>query len=190
MSTTNFLKVGLTGTIGSGKSLALSYFKKFNWKVFSCDDAVHGLLQNNPYVKNQILKAFGNQVMDEDHSIIRSHLAAIVFQDAEARETLETILHPIVRNEWQKSISEEPFNHWVIEIPLLFEKNLEKFFDLSVCVGCAPEVQMDRLTQRGWSSNEIQLRLNSQLPLQEKISRADTVFWNDGTPQWLETQIK
>lgn len=190
MSTTNFLRIGLTGTIGAGKSLALSYFKKFNWKVFSCDDAVHELLEKDMSVKNQMAEAFGEQVLDSEDRIVRSQLGAIIFKDPNARETLEGILHPFVRKKWQTLISEEPLNHWVIEIPLLFEKNLEKLFDLSVCVGCAPEVQMDRLIKRGWSSDEIQSRLDSQLPLQVKASRADTVFWNDGTPQWLEAQIK
>ena len=190
MSTSNFLRVGLTGVIGSGKSLTISFFEKYNWKTFSCDAAVHELLSKDILVKERLVGLFGDGLLDSQNHIIRSRLAGIIFADPRRREQVEGIFHPLVREKWQNAISQDPLNQWVVEVPLLFEKNLEKFFDLSVCVGCRPEVQMDRLLQRGWSLQEIKSRLDSQLPLQAKISRANTVFWNDGAHKWLEAQVR
>ena len=77
----------------------------------------------------------------------------------------------------------------VVEIPLLFEKNLEEFFDWTLCVSCQPDLQEKRLRARGMNPKEIQLRRENQLSLSEKMKRADTVLHNDGDPAFLREQI-
>jgi dephospho-CoA kinase len=189
MSTPKFLRVGLTGSIGSGKSLSLKYFQENQWKTISCDTLVHNCLEHDEAVKQTLTEIFGESIFDEQKRLIKRKMAKLMFENLGLRQAAEAYLHPIVRELWQNSIMQEPLNHWVIEIPLLFEKNLEKSFDFVVCVGCGYNIQHQRLLNRGWNETDISQRLQAQLSLSEKISRAHTVFWNDGTPTWLQSQI-
>ncbi len=119
----------------------------------------------------------------------RSRLAAIVFSDRAALSDLEAILHPRVRAAWKAGVAEPSVAGWAVEIPLLFEKGLEKEVDFTVCVASDPRVQAQRLATRGLSPQEISQRLARQLPLARKIERADFVITNNGSLAFLQNQV-
>jgi dephospho-CoA kinase len=109
--------------------------------------------------------------------------ARIVFSDAPAREKLEAILHPRIRERWLAQIEtwrKENRALAVVVIPLLFETRAESHFDKIICVACSAATQRERLLARGWTPEQIQQRLAAQWPVEQKISRADFVVWTDG----------
>jgi dephospho-CoA kinase len=114
----------------------------------------------------------------------RAKVGELVFNDSTAREKLEGILHPRIRKVWQSrlenwSVARERLA--VAVIPLLFETEAESSFDKIACVACSLELQCERLRARGWSDGEIDSRIAAQMPVDEKIKRADYVIWTDGT---------
>jgi dephospho-CoA kinase len=121
--------------------------------------------------------------------IDRAAVASRVFGDESALHELEGILHPRVRASWQKAVEDSGRASTIVEIPLLFEKNLEKLFDLNVCVSASLPTQTERLAKRGFSESEVWARMARQLPLQEKELRADYVISNNGTPQSARAQV-
>ena len=91
---------------------------------------------------------------------------------------------------WQPLVEADPNSFWVIEIPLLFEKKLEKFFDFSVCIASISSLQVKRLKKRGLDENDINARIANQMPTEDKIERADFVLTNNGNIDFLQKQVK
>src|SRR5205823_1925098 len=113
----------------------------------------------------------------------RDGLARIVFTNAAARAKLEQILHPRIRELWRRQIQvwrnkQKPLA--VVIIPLLFETAAEAEFDATVCLACLPATQRQRLQYRGWDAGEIDRHLTAQLPIDQKMSKADYVIWTEG----------
>ena len=181
--------VGLTGGIGCGKSTAGKMFEKLGWGRVDSDELVRQLLSSEPAVIAEIRAAFGAGVFDDAGVIDRRKLAGIVFPDETALHRLESILHPRVRALWQAAVAQPAPAHWVVEIPLLFEKSLEKEFDFTVCLASDPGVQAERLASRGFSPQEASRRIARQLPLAQKIERADFVVTNNGSLDFLRDQV-
>jgi dephospho-CoA kinase len=121
--------------------------------------------------------------------ISRTALAARVFNDDAERLWLEELTHPGVFAAWRAAFEAEPNARWAVEVPLLFEKGLENWFDFTVCVACAPAQQLARLEQRGLPRVLAGQRISKQLPLALKIERSDFILWNEGSPAFLEAQI-
>jgi dephospho-CoA kinase len=101
---------------------------------------------------------------------------------------LEELLHPLVRKSWLASIEQAPDANWLVEIPLLFEKRLETRFDLTVCVSSSPEVVAGRMVARAYTEAQIEQRRKQQMPLEEKIERADYLISNAGSLEFLKQQ--
>ena len=131
----------------------------------------------------EIVEAFGGAVLLGDNSLDRAKVGELVFGDSAAREKLEGILHPRIREAWQSRLEE-----WsaagerlaVAVIPLLFETQAESSFDKIACVTCSPELQRERLRARGWSDEEIDRRIAAQMAVDKKMRRADHVIWTVG----------
>ena len=123
----------------------------------------------------------------------RDELAQIVFADAAARKKLEAILHPRIRERWLAQIEiwrGENRALAVVVIPLLFETRAESHFNKIICVACSAPTQRERLLGRGWTPEQIQQRLAAQLPVEQKIARADFVVWTDGALDAHAQQIE
>lgn len=101
---------------------------------------------------------------------------------------MEALLHPRVRQEWSDQIDADPQAEWLVEIPLLFEKRLETHFDLTVCVSSSYEIILRRMEGRGYSKSETEQRMCRQMPLADKMSRADHVIFNAGSIEFLKQQ--
>ncbi len=176
------MKIGLTGGIGCGKSEALRIFGEKGWKTMSTDAIAHQLTTEDPVVGAELKKHFG--------TMEKKAIATQVFSNPEKKRVLEEILHPRIREHWLGRIQENPKDNWVIEIPLLFEKRLENYFDLVVCVASSLEIQLERLHRRGIAEDDAKARIANQAPLSIKIQKSDRVLSNNGTINFLEEQIE
>ena len=181
----------LTGTIGSGKSTVLSRLRTKGCTTFSADETVHSLLDTDAAVHEELVKHFGQEVMSSGKAN-RKWLAQRVFQDGQAKQLLESILHPRVRQIFLRYLAEHDWKTpLVYEVPLYFETAPEYPLTPIVVVVTAPEERViERLSQqRGISEADYQRRKATQLPEEEKISRADFVLRNDGTLAEFYSQI-
>jgi dephospho-CoA kinase len=174
---------GLTGGVGMGKSTVAGFLRTRGAQVMDADELARQLVQPGQPALAEIQAAFGQAVMAPDGRLRRAEMARIVFADAAAREKLETILHPRIRERWLAQVETwrgENRALAVVVIPLLYETRAESYFDKIICVACSAPAQYERLLARGWTPEQIRLRVAAQWPVEEKISRADFVVWTDG----------
>lgn len=181
--------IGLTGGMGSGKSTALKRFSEKGWSTIEADRIVRRLLEGNSAVIEAITTRFGEVVRGSDGGIDRKALGERVFYDDGELDWLEGLLHPRVRQEWQSWSEAREGADRVVEIPLLFEKNLEKHFDFSVCIELEIGTQLERLACRNISPEVARLRMKRQMPTPKKCQRADFVLSNNGSIAFLNAQI-
>ena len=184
--------LGLTGGIGMGKSTAAQFFRQHGAQVVDTDELAHRLVEPGQPALAEIQSVFGGNLVAADGRLRREALAQIVFTDAAARKRLENILHPRIRECWLAQLAtwrEENRPLAVVVIPLLFETQSESHFDKTACIACSAAKQHQRLLARGWTPEQIQLRLAAQMPMEQKITRADFVIWTDGSPETHAGQI-
>ena len=181
--------IGITGGVACGKSTVCQKFAYLGWEVISTDSCTHELLQFDKVIIEKIRECWGNKVFDNNGNIDRRNLSDIVFNSVVQRSWLESILHPKIRENWTNLILKSSNSLFAVEIPLLFENNLNDHFTKTICVHASPSIQNVRLKKRGLSEEEIKLRLESQLPLSMKSNLADFVISCDGESHFLDLQI-
>ena len=183
---------GLTGGVGMGKSTAAKLFAKAGLPVVDSDELAREVVQPGQPALKEIREAFGGEFIKDDGQLDRAKMAARVFSDDIAREQLEGIIHPRVRERWQVCNNEwrSAGDRGVVVIPLLYEVNAEANFDNVLCVACTRGTQCQRLFERGLSEEQIEQRIATQLPITEKMERADHVLWNEGGLEALRAQLK
>lgn len=179
--------IGLTGGIGCGKSAAAACFAELGFNVVEADLLARQVLES-PACVSQLRARWGGSCLGPDGRPDRRWIAAKVFDDPVERAFLEGLTHPEVARLRLAAVADARRHH-VVEIPLLFEKNLTEGFASIVCVACSEEVRRARLLQKGLSPEEITKRINSQMPLSEKVKRSDVVIWNDGDLGFLREQV-
>lgn len=182
------LRIGLTGGIGCGKTTVVGLFAAAGWRTLQSDEIVQDLLEHDESLREQLRMRWGCGVFDINGSVLRKAVAAIVFEEDSELEWLESQLHPKVREYWTTAIAAEGERAWLVEIPLLFEKSLETLFDFSVCVASSDEVVASRMLARGYTAEQVEQRRLRQMPLSDKISRADFLISNLGTLEFLKLQ--
>ena len=186
--------IGITGGISTGKSTFCECLREIisTADFFNADEVAHTLVEL-PDVKQEIRIEFGSDVFSRDGDLNRKKLRAIVFRDSTKRRALERILHPRIRRQWRaeaKRHRNSP-NFFFADIPLLYETGGETLCDRVVVVACSYRVQLVRLTGRmSIKDTEAEEMIMSQMPLKEKIARADHVVWNDGTRAGLMEQAR
>lgn len=184
------MMVGITGGIGSGKTTATAAFERAGFQRLDSDALIREQVLRTPAIAEALRARFGDAVLDADGQVNRAALAAKVFSSDDELRWLETLTHPPLFELWRQAFAAAPHANWVVEVPLLFEKQLEIWFDFTVCVASAPTQQLARLEQRGLPRALAEQRISKQLPLAQKIELADFVLWNDGTPAFLHDQIR
>lgn len=182
--------VGITGGIGCGKSTAATLFVRHGFRRVDSDALVRDQILNSVTVAAALRQRYGAEVFGADGLVNRGLLAAKVFADDVELRWLEELTHFRLFALWRAAFAAEPASDWAVEVPLLFEKRLENWFDFTVCVASSPAQQLARLEQRGLSRALAEQRIFKQLPLAQKIELADFVLWNDGTPEFLGDQIR
>ena len=181
--------LGVTGGLGCGKSTASAMLVKAGYRGIDSDALVREHVLLAPEVLAKLRARFGEAIITLDGVVDRNRLAAKVFADDGERLWLEELIHPAVLALWREQLRSDPRGKWVIEVPLLFEKHLENWFDFTICVASAPELQLARLEQRGLSRPLAEQRISKQLPLAHKIEHSDFVLWNDGPLTFLQKQV-
>jgi len=179
--------IGLTGGIGCGKSAAAACFAELGFNVVDADQLARQVLESAASV-SQLRARWGDASLGPDGRPDRRWIAAKVFADPAELAFLEGLTHPEVARLRQAAVLDTKRHH-VVEIPLLFEKNLTTGFGFIVCVACTEETRRSRLLKKGLTDEEISRRVASQMPLSEKVKRSDVVFWNDGEMEFLRAQV-
>jgi dephospho-CoA kinase len=182
--------LGITGGLGCGKSTAARLFEGLGYRRLDSDALVRERVLPSPEVKSAVAERFGTSILGADGAIDRSKLAEIVFTDDMQRHWLESLTHPLVFEIGRAEMRANPEASWVVEVPLLFEKSLENWFDFTVCVACSHQQQLARLEQRGLPLALAEQRITKQLPLARKIELSDFVLWNEGSAPFLRTQVE
>ncbi|MFJ9291347.1 dephospho-CoA kinase [Bacillus halotolerans] len=188
------LVIGLTGGIASGKSTVANMLIDKGITVIDADIIAKQAVEKGMPAYRQIIDEFGEDILLENGDIDRRKLGALVFTNEQKRLALNSIVHPAVREEMLKRRDESIANQEtfvVLDIPLLFESKLESLVDKIIVVSVTKEIQLERLTKRNQLTVEEALsRIRSQMPLEEKVSRADNVIDNSGTLEETKQQLE
>ena len=181
--------LGITGGFGCGKSTAAKLFTERGFRHLDAGQVIRERVFPTPEVASALRERYGSKVFGEGNAINRPSLASIVFTDDAERLWLEELTHPGFFEIARTELRSLPGAKWVLEVPLLFEKSLENWFDFTVCVACDPLSQLARLEQRGLDRALAGQRISKQLPLARKIEMSDLVLWNDGSTGFLKAQV-
>jgi dephospho-CoA kinase len=175
--------LGLTGGVGMGKSTAAGFFHERGARLVDTDQIARELVLPGQPALSEIRMAFGNDLISPEGQLRRDKLANIVFEDSSARKKLEQILHPRIRERWLAQVEiwrNENCSVAIVVIPLLYETDAATHFDKVVCVACSEPSRHERLLARGWTQHQIEARIAAQLPVTDKMARADFVIWSEG----------
>ena len=186
--------IGITGGISSGKSTFCDCLDQLvGGKFFNADRVARELVDLDSQVREELFREFGPKIYGDDGSLNREKLRAIVFENAAKKRALEQILHPRIRRQWsaEAEAHRNSPQFFFADIPLLYETQGEKLCDRVVVVACSPGIQLERLLQRGAVDKAAAEQIiQSQMPLNEKVERADHVVWNNGGRDVLEGQAR
>ena len=187
--------IGITGGISTGKTSFCECLREIIpvAKFFDADQAAHWLVDLDREVKKEIRREFGSGIFSGIGDLNRDKLRAIVFGDAAKKRALEQILHPRIRRQWstEAETHRNSPDFFFADIPLLYETGGETLCDRVVVVACSQKVQLGRLKKRmSITAAEARKMIKSQMPLEEKIRRADHVIWNSGDRATLYEQAR
>ena len=182
--------VGLTGGIGSGKSAAGKYFVELGIDVIDADDISKNILDENIKAKELFIKNFGDKFLDKNNNIDRDLLRSEIFVNEEKKNILESIIHPIVREEITKFINQSKSIYKLIMVPLIYETNSQDFYDKIIVVDCNEENQILRASERDNKSKENIINIiKNQASRENRNSIADEIILNDSTLDNLRNQV-
>ena len=185
-------RLALTGGIGTGKSYVRAGFEALGVPTVDADVLARLAVAPGSAGLAAVAARFGRGVLDAEGGLDRRALGAVVFADAAARRDLEAIIHPFVRDETARWFAALPaaVALALADIPLLYEVGRERDFDRVIVVACHPATQLARVIGRGISEEEARQRIAAQLPLDEKVRRADHVITTDGSFDDTDRQIR
>jgi len=186
--------IGITGGIASGKSSISQYIRELGFTVIDADLASRAVVEPGQEAYTEIISAFGEELLLPDQSIDRTKLGAIIFHDEEKRLLLNKIVHPAVRK-WMLAQKEAAFQKGqrtvFMDIPLLFESKLTYMVDKTILIYVEADVQVARLmTRNQLSEADAMARINSQMPLSEKVALADATVDNNGPLETTKLQTQ
>lgn len=182
--------VGLTGGIASGKSTVSNLFRKYGIEIVDADKVAKEVSEKKESIE-KISNIFGKDILDSDGKIVREKLREKAFKNRELLQELNKIIHPQVREYFKRKKEENSKDEILIfDIPLLYETKMEYLCDKIIVVGVDVQKQIRRVVARDGSSEELAKKIIfNQMPLDEKIKKADIVIMNDGTLDELEAKV-
>ncbi len=183
--------IGLTGGIATGKTTVSNYLAhRYQLPVLDADIYAREAVQVGSPILSKICDRYGSGVQLPDGTLNRKRLGEIVFSNPAQRQWLEQQIHPYVRDRFQSELNTLVAPTVVLVVPLLFEAEMTDLATEIWVVSCSPEQQLRRMIERDrLSLEQAQSRINSQLPLAEKVARADVVLDNSSTPEALLKQV-
>lgn len=183
------IRVALVGNIASGKSTVEKILIKKGFPVLDTDVVCHNLLSEEQDSIKELFKEF--DILDSDGNISRDKLGKLVFNNSELRLKLESFMHPLVRVKISEFFSlHKKDGVAFVAIPLLFEAKMMDLFDKILFVYSNDELRLERLIKRNNYSREYaQVRIDSQIPQDDKISRSDFVIYNNSSLEELENNV-
>ena len=185
------MKVGLTGGIGAGKSTVADLFSQKGAVVIRSDELARQVIEPQTPGFQQVIDRFGQDFVNAEGYIDRAKLAQIVFQDDAALKDLENIIHPLVRSKTNEIIDQHTSETIIVnEIPLLLEKKMESLFDFLVIVISSEKNRLERLAQRGLTTEQATARMSKQVSDDERKAAADFLIVNDGNLDQLEADVE
>ncbi|TMD41882.1 MAG: dephospho-CoA kinase [Chloroflexi bacterium] len=185
--------LGLTGGIGSGKSLVASLFARLGAEVVDADQLAREVVEPGQPALAQIVESFGADILLPEGRLDRARLGQLVFADPSARARLNAITHPAILERMRQEIAARAGRDGllVLDIPLLYESGRQNLVEKVVVVWVDRATQLERLTGRtGITAQAAQQRIDSQMPLDEKRARADYLIDNRGTTEETERQVR
>jgi len=186
--------LGLTGSVGTGKSTVASLFKDLGAYIIDWDVVARDVVRPHLKARDGIVQYFGKGVLNEDLTLDRQKLADMVFGDEEKVRKLNQIVHPEVFSEDQRltqEMRERGENAVVVkDIPLLTKEARGMIVDKIATVSASEEIQLKRLEERGMEMEDARNRIKSQLSLEEKIKFSDFVIYNDGSLEETKRQVE
>ncbi len=184
-------KVGLTGGVASGKSTVTELFQQLGITVIDADMIARGLLNKNTDSYRQVIKHFGHDVLMENGDIDRAWLRARIFSDRNAKQALENIIHPQVRQQMLAAVSECDAPYCILSVPLLVEAQMQDLVDRIVVVDADEKTQLSRLMARdNISQSEAVKMLQSQCQRAQRFTVADDIIDNSQTIDSLRPQVE
>lgn len=187
------LKIGLTGSIGTGKSTVSKLLRERGIAVIDADLLAREIVKKGQECLNDLKNVFGNQILTLDGELDRKKLGQIVFSDDVKLELLNSITHPHIRRRMKDQMNElESKNNKVIvlDIPLLFEAQMEDLVDIVLVVFVKEEIQIKRIMERDNCTQEEAMRIiKAQISQQDKISKSDYTIDNSGTIEELKEKL-
>ncbi len=184
------LRLGLTGNVGAGKSTVVSLFASWGATIIDSDVLAREVVETGQPALARIQEVWGDAVLQESGRLDRAAMRRIVFADAEAREQLESILHPAIRDRSRELLLEaEARGDRIVVgvVPLLYEAGLEGEYDMVLLIDAPVELRVERLvSKRGLGVEEAHAVAAAQMPAEEKRARADFIIDNDSDITTLE----
>lgn len=189
-----FLRIGVTGGIGAGKSTVCAAFERRGRVVLSADRIARLLMEQDPAVIAGVRAVCGDRSYRTDGSLDPAFVASRVFTDARVRERLNAAVHPAVKVRIADEIRDLPEErrhpYVLIEAALLYESGMEDEVDAVLVVHAADAIRLERLLQRdGSSAGDVKKRMRAQMPAAQKRERADFVLVNEGDPAGIDAKV-
>ena len=183
-------KVGLTGGIGSGKSTVCNLFKQHAISIIDADEIAHALVMPGKKALKQIAEHFGQSYITDKGTLNRALLRKIIFNNAEKKQQLESIMHPLVYAEIEHQLSLLSDAYCIIAIPLLIETGMQDLVDHILVIDCPMEMQLNRVKLRDQLNNtQIMTIINTQVCRAERLTHADSIIYNTQDVTYLNHQV-
>jgi dephospho-CoA kinase len=183
--------IGITGGIGSGKSLAAHYFELLGYKVINADAFTRELYRTNPELKEKLVGAFGKEILDENGFVSGAKARSIIFADSDSIKRVNSIVHPFVIDAISKEVLKLKGEIVFIESAIAYESGFYKNLDYVIMVYSPDNLRIQRVAKRDGAKEEDILKLMKlQMPEKEKMERADFVLLNEGKKIDMKRAVK
>ena len=182
--------IGLTGGIGTGKSTVAAEFKNLSIAIVNADEGSRAVVEPGKPALLKIADQFGDQILLSDGSLDRATLREIIFNNASKKQWLEELLHPIIRDWIVGHLNDSDSPYVILESPLLLETDQHELVDTTLLIDLPVELQLERAGARDANnSKQIQRIIDSQMPREQKISKADWIFDNSGEKAMISLRV-
>ncbi len=188
---TKLFSVGLTGGIGSGKTTVTNHFASLGITIIDADEVSRSITAPGKPAVTLIAENFGKEILENETTLDRKKLRALVFSNSEKKQQLEQLLHPLIRAKMQQLALNAESNYVIFSIPLLVETNQENLFDRILIVDAPDELRIKWIKQRsGLAQGETEKIMATQATREQRLNIADDVICNDGSLEQLKYQVE